>query len=1561
MTMPDISADFPEFKKNLKRLKKLQKTTDYLRGDILKKSTTGVDLLNKSRMILQKAEDAQQRDLDFYLPETGPEEPEPLPSSKILEEKPKVLAPKFKQLADTARRDTSFTIPSVSPTENYAAQKYSRLQENYATGIGHEISESDRRIKELAASQKEGWEDEASGEFGRWVAVEQFKLNLRKLGINGALEWLADSMDEAKKDKLNVYEYLETEEAGEFNEDFRNSLAEKDFYKDGYINSVNNLYRNLYPQLYNAFVEEEGDETINPENRIIVNALKDLPDFENEDLGKRILKQSISSQIYGRYGMENSKNLANKLDKYIDDNYNSLKLKGYRTKSTDTERLELLKEIEGSDTIHELMRLQGFRRGETNKLSINNIEERDYPKYINKLVAELKINPRFKKYWGIADTTVARLFGPEFENSYRTDLVDAYLGANPHYINYLFRHTNALIDAYNEGTPKNIRRIPHLRLHGKPGEIVPDDVERLQLFFKKHGDGDRLVEFLEEKGIPKTNRSYEQLQKLTEINDGGGLSYLSNGDSNAALFLENILTENRGETEQERIMQEKYFRPGIAYIIDPRTEDSRLYVKEFLNSPVFMNPKFLSNALRVARNNPKGSGDFVTLVEEIMPLVTGGYYKRRSGKSNEELAREDYLDNPFVKRLQYASKSPGNFMQFMKFINSALSDIGADKNLRLSQKALFSEELEDFIKRSDENAIFDKRALEFNPVLNKTPFELAYFKTPDEHIEAMNTLKKLGWRSNDEYIADSVGTFAGPVVYDGFFANFANLFEQKRTGQNVENAYASIRQSLLNTLNNKFADYLFEQNSNLPYNYFSKVYDIKNQKVQNGVLEAAYILKRFDKDFYGRLLKAKSDENGIINPDTQPRLVEPEPEVRTEETVLPVVPKEKVPETVVEEAVQPRLPTIEESIQERTEPILEPTITPTEEPIISAHVPNEELINIKRPLGETEELEEPTSIDTGPKPYERRDPKKRIYSLTDSNFAPGFVPGITRNKIKSALDKELATYRPLGVLLDGGAIRGGSSPTSYVIDWEDATDEERGYTLFNSLLALSSEIKPYGLNPMIGNTGKTKNRKGLDQFIPMEWLKNALDKYFVTGVEDVPGKIRLPEEMPLYKIKTTAEFTSKRFTPGEEGEAGHIDKPMTEISPDVLSELVQDSSAVPKLKFPRKGVTSGHKLWIEVANDVYDKLKKGTITEASKKEIDSVTDKSENLTNYLKEIVFSADDNYVSKEEKRELGNVIDSLQHSLEVGNETKYDLAIQRFRDILEGKEQSLDANRLEEGTSSPYSKEDLSESEGIVDFETGVISDTPRLLEKMFKELEELSRQMRTFTSKYKEMLFNPDSETFKKIAAEYMTRVKDLFENKKKRPAAEVEIFNKYFPEFWDSVITLDADRANNAYKEINRIKGFKSGLQYIVPIMMGVRKEIKEQEKMEQKRKEREKKRKKPKIEEQVTVSPEKTEQEKIPGQGQKQEFDKDTYKANKAFLQHQLEIALKQYDMLSYDELNRAAGLGQLMIEAIDNNNIEDYEHMKNKLKQALDDQLERDIFPISDELMTYRQKSPQT
>jgi len=893
MTTIDISTDIPSFKKNLKRLKKLRKQAAYLEGNVLKKSTNGVDLLGKSKIILQKVDNINETDMSFTPPTVKepvnvPEPPisAPLPK-KISEEKAKIIAPKIKEISEAKREDVSFTVPSVSPQENNASQKYTRLMENYATGIKTEVSNYDNKIKEYVTGQKSNWLENSVTEFGKWAAVEQFRSKLQKLGITGALEWLSESESKMLDGRINPFEYLEAEEPEEFNEEFRNALGENDFYKGGYEGSLKNLNKIFNPQLYQAFVEEADDA--NNENALIRLALRDLPEFKNDETGKTVLKQSITDQLYQKYGKENSKTLAKQIDRYVDSNYNSLNLKDYRSANTEEKRNELLNEFKDTETIGRLTRLQGYRGEEVSKLTVENVGEKEFPTVVNKFVAELKINPKYSSNAGNAHVIAARLFGDAFEKYYDGGVVNSYIRSNPHYISRMLSRVNELIEAHNKHTKGNVRKIPKIELSGEEGEVKKKDIGKIQSFFKE--DGERLNKFFSSYSNHniRDDTSLDYLKQLDLMNRSGGLSFMSDRDSHAALFLDDFLTENRGQFKGEQAGK-KYYQPGTAYIFDPdansKSEEAKLYVKEFLNSPILMDPELLSLALQKNAETPNGR--FVVLANEILPLITGAYYKGRMGPSQEQLAFEDYLNNPFVKRLQKAATSTHNFKEFVDFFNGALTDAGV-KDGRFGEKKAVTANLRKFLDSTGSKRSMDK--IEPEPSRNKTPVESIYFHTPDEHIELMNVLRTAKWMSNDERLKEDpsqMNPYAGPIIYERFFDNFYKLADQKRMGVNVDGAYANIRQDLLNTLNNKVAKYLFEEeNNDEPYNYFAEVYDIKNKKVQNGVLEALYILKKFDKDFRSRLLGASVDENGVLNPDAQPQPTVVAPIEQKPEETLP--------------------------------------------------------------------------------------------------------------------------------------------------------------------------------------------------------------------------------------------------------------------------------------------------------------------------------------------------------------------------------------------------------------------------------------------------------------------------------------------------------------------------------------------------------------------------------------------------------------------------------------------------------------------------------------------------
>jgi hypothetical protein len=1432
MTIPDISADIPSFKKNLKRLRKLQNKNEYLESEMLKKSTSGVDLLNKSKMILQKAEAFQENNLDFTPPKNElMNESVPPKPQKISEEKAKIIAPKMEQISSAVRDDSSFTVPSVSPEENYAAQKYSRLMENYATGIKNEVSNYDNKIKQYVTGQKGNWLEDSVTEFGKWAAVEQFRTKLQKMGMTGALEWLADNIGD--KNIANPYEYLETEEGSEFSNEFRDALGENTFYQDGYKGSLTNLYKTFAPQLYQAFVEESDNDDVN--NRLITGALRDIPEFKNEELGKKVLKQAITEQLQSKY-QGNAGRLAKQIGKYVDDNYASLKLNSYRTPDTKEGRNKLFNEFRDTETIQELARLQGYRDNEAEKLTVENIGD-DFPVVINKLVAELRINPKFHKYSPTADVIAARMFGDAFEKYYDPKLSDSYIRSSPHYIRHVLGHVNTLIDDYNNDTPGNVRKIPLIKPTRKIGEMSEEDIKNIQGFFKT--DGQRLRKYLTDKHRLKGDKSAQYLEKLDLMNRSGALSHMTDSKSHAAILLDNLLTENRGLSEAlEKGRGKSYYENGVAFILDPRNRRSKLKIKGILNSPIFMDPEFLGEALQIEKDNLKSSRLFPMLVKEVQPLINGSYFKERGGAPWEKLAFEDYMMNPFVQRLRNAAKSPADFEAFLKFFNGALNDIGVSGRRELNGKPLFNSDVEQFL-----NDVEGKpSASGFESRRSKTPFEDGFFRSPDQHIDRMNALKSKNWVSDDVEIGTSVKVYAAKV-YENFFSQFSDLADKKDNGDtSVEAEYGRLRQQLLQFMNRKVSGSLFEEKNDNPYNYFADSHDIEDDEIRNGVLEALYILKKFDPEFHTRLLEADANAKGVLNPDLQPK---PLPtEVKQEQPVVQAAPEvEQIKERPTQTSLLPEQPKM-----------VEPPVATAA--AVEAEAPRKDLMNINA-QPEAEKKEEPSLGDTArirgqldsfvPAPqggekkqeetqakpkvdikYKRRNPKRRIFSIDNVDLPPKTQTG----KATYEIDKQINKFENLKAFLEGGVKRNGK-----MVDWEDATEDERRYTLFNALLATAGRSSLDGLNPISKRTKEIIDKKGLDSYVPRQWLETAMLRY---GIKDDAGNYLTPEGKAPGEYKYSNTFDKLGLTEINPWNADSYirnivdaDKNAAKVGDSVENweegednqdnqEPAKNRNSAFKFKFSNFAGTTGAGLYERAAMKANGDAVAAKITKLTGRDMLQTLERADTLNNYLTQSV--AESVNISDDEKADIVEVLRNMQTHYNEAKFTEYLDDTKKFRQLVGdfGRLNTEPANAKD-----PYreTSSELSEEENYANFlrhpvignlvdKYGRVSDGNKqeYFNIVLNEMDKTVDNLREHITAPKRVMYEPTREEFKKTAVEYFNELDDILEKRltylSKNKPGDWERYHKALEDnyavFKAATEGLDIDRANRAKEALEKL-------------------------------------------------------------------------------------------------------------------------------------------------------------
>ncbi|NLG03988.1 MAG: hypothetical protein GX567_09205, partial [Clostridia bacterium] len=153
MTVNDITPIFLSFKKTLKRINRLKKSVEYLKEDELNKSDKGCysdrieDLLFKAEQMEQEAQPNDFHKDPSMERETNFEDL----GSNYSEETKKKIMPKIDSTMNIKWNDIESPIsPQLTPEENYAGQKYSRITEKFATDNKDVLNTYKKRILEAS-------------------------------------------------------------------------------------------------------------------------------------------------------------------------------------------------------------------------------------------------------------------------------------------------------------------------------------------------------------------------------------------------------------------------------------------------------------------------------------------------------------------------------------------------------------------------------------------------------------------------------------------------------------------------------------------------------------------------------------------------------------------------------------------------------------------------------------------------------------------------------------------------------------------------------------------------------------------------------------------------------------------------------------------------------------------------------------------------------------------------------------------------------------------------------------------------------------------------------------------------------------------------------------------------------------------------------------------------------------------------------------------------------------------------------------------------------------------
>lgn len=899
MTVKDITPIFPSFKKTLRRINHLKNKVDYLKEDELIKTAEGC-YSDRIEDLLFKAEQMEQEgvSLQFHKdPSLETEENFENLGSNYSEENKKKILPKIESAMDIKWNDIESPVsPQLTPEENYAGQKYSRITEKFATDNKDVLNTYKKRILEASMSPSEENTHVAIKNFAGIVATYEMKKRIERDGLLNSLKWLNGVLgitaDQKDNKEFNPFKFTSSFGDELVDDELKEALSEKDTYRNGYFEAMSSLYDSLTPEFYKTFVENSDDQDESRKFAIVRRAIEDLPTLSSDSKNIALVQKAVRGELTAEYGEENAKKVFPHIDHYIKKNYKNLKLDSFKKPRTTEQREQFLEKFKDSDSLQSVLKLQGLKGNEMNRLSLDLIGEKEMPTVINKFIAELKSNPKFANYEKNAEVIAAKLFGEAYGKYYNPKATVAFIRSNPHYIKGIVGRLNdVLINKYNKTKTVKDEKLQPIIPRGEDGELTKEDVYRINKFIKRNGQ--KLVDFVKEnyKEEDYGKQEVQDLLKLRKMVSSGGISYLSDRNSNAATYLDNILTDIRGMTKAEKRLGKKFYREGIAYFANPFNPSEKIHVKDFLQSPMFLDPELLSEFLLIEKRRALNTtGSFKLMVDEIMPLITGAYYNPNRKKVNpdgtpvsaEELAVEDFLNNPFIARINKASQSKEEFVNFINFLKAAASDLGvSEKGNDIFDVGALNGDIVKFVKNAtvtDNVTPMNQEDIQILKQTPKTKFEELVYKAPKQHYNTMVALKNNGWKSGDEEIDKYIQTYAAPV-FDKYFESFWMLDKERYNGANIEDQLDAVRKELINELNYDMASTLFEEKG--PFNYFSDVDKVDDKEMKYGIQEAAYILKKLDPEFYNKVKNAKVSERGIdINSLIVPTVIQPEEQVQ---------------------------------------------------------------------------------------------------------------------------------------------------------------------------------------------------------------------------------------------------------------------------------------------------------------------------------------------------------------------------------------------------------------------------------------------------------------------------------------------------------------------------------------------------------------------------------------------------------------------------------------------------------------------------------------------------------
>lgn len=905
MTIEDITPIFPSFKKNLKRIDKLKNEVDFLKLDDIKKTNNKGSLGLRVNDILFKAEQMEETEADLdnsasvsnggigtsnnmnvvapqpvdtvINPKEQSDEEELHDVNNIMGSKPissktqEMLNSQFKNEKTINYQGGAKIKSKADPNSIFAGDKEDRILENFATNSANTSAQYKKSISKEITNPNAV--EEAVTHYSGLIATNEFRNKIEELGLMGAIDWAFELFDPKKQtDEFSFFKNDPT-----FTEEFKKELAGRNFGK-GYRKAILSIYETINPEVFSSFVE-----TADPSNKsILERAMKDLSFGKNKQGNKELLVDSISSELIKEYNDKDKINgMIKHIRNFVDKNFDNMDLSKFKNPVSTEEQTKLLEEFENSKALRMILAVNGREKDKVSSLSIKDLSDTCLHSTINEFISELQTNPEFAQYKDNPKVTAARLFGDKFVDHYDAKAVLAFSRSNPYYIRDLIGHINDLINNYNDEqfSKKDPRRMDNIELLGAPGELIKHDIETIANFFgKKNSDGvfkdgrdyNDLLGFVQKNNINKNFPTVKSFTKLKDMNDGGAIEYISGGDRGAAIALRKILWEGRqGQTEFEE-KNGSWLREGFAYFTNPNNRSQRLNIEDILTSPIFRDPEILNRFLKFANSNPaRSTGSFAVMAAEILPLITGAYYKNRSVIKNGVpvnplvLAMEDYEQNPFIIRMKLASKNEEGFNEFVKFIKNVSNDLGEYKGKSLFNMGMLNGKIEEFFRESvQREGRGPEIQVEAAPKRASSQFsEVILSGAPRQHMNKMEALSKSGGTTGDPEVDKNIVDYVLPM-YKDYFVKFYKYAKLGFNGTNVTANIASLEKQLINELNFDIARTLFKKDK--PYNYFSDKNKIKDESIRNAIEYAEYIFENFDPEFLERVKKTEAGDKGLL-------------------------------------------------------------------------------------------------------------------------------------------------------------------------------------------------------------------------------------------------------------------------------------------------------------------------------------------------------------------------------------------------------------------------------------------------------------------------------------------------------------------------------------------------------------------------------------------------------------------------------------------------------------------------------------------------------------------------